>query len=192
VPVFGKCTRPLTFENFRQVNRIVKLVLSKDVFKKAVSRSEISIALKGEGVPTSGGNVNSLIAGAKQKLKHVFGFELAECSKDSLYFGEVLSQNTQVTSHFRLPRGRGRECPRAASGWPRGASSRSSAKDRGAAGRWKRRWQRAIACCDRLAKSGRGWGGAAVHQTSATAFFHRPKLLAQAQPSFFAVALVRV
>eukprot|EP00802_Teleaulax_amphioxeia_P010765 Tamp_10794.p1 GENE.Tamp_10794~~Tamp_10794.p1 ORF type:complete len:306 (-),score=118.58 Tamp_10794:791-1708(-) len=85
-------------EERKGVNRIIKLVLSKDVFKKPVSRSEISSALKGEGVPTSGATVNSLIELAKGKLKHVFGFELADGSKDSLYCGEVQSQMTQVKS----------------------------------------------------------------------------------------------
>ena len=88
-------------EERKGVNRIIKLVLSKDVFKKPVSRSEISSALKGEGVPTSGATVNSLIELAKGKLKHVFGFELADGSKDSLYCGEVQSQMTQVTSRAR-------------------------------------------------------------------------------------------
>ena len=80
------------------MNRIIKLVMCRDAFKKAASRSEIASALKGDGVPSSASSVNALIERARERLKHVFGFELVEGSKDSLYCGEVFSQNTQVSS----------------------------------------------------------------------------------------------
>ena len=87
----------LTGEDERKgVNRIVKLLLCKDEQKKAVSRGDISVAIKAEGVPAGAANVNALIEGARKKLKHVFGFELVEGSKSELYCDTTYSQQSQV------------------------------------------------------------------------------------------------
>ena len=87
----------LTPEDERKgVNRIVKLMLCKDESKRAVSRSEISLALKAEGVPTGSANVNALMDSAKKRLRHVFGFELIECQKSEEYADAVKSQASQV------------------------------------------------------------------------------------------------
>jgi len=77
------------------VGRIVKLLLCKDEYKKAVSRSEITIALKGEGLDKNV-NVNALIQSAEKRFLHVFGFELVTCSKAETSFDATLSQSTQV------------------------------------------------------------------------------------------------
>ena len=87
----------LTPEDERKgVNRIVKLMLSKDESKRAVSRGDISAALKAEGVPAGNANVNSLIESAKKRLRHVFGFELKEGTKSELHADAVFSQASQV------------------------------------------------------------------------------------------------
>ena len=84
----------LTGEDERKgVNRIVKLLLCKDGQKKAVSRGDIFVAIKAEGVPAGAANVNALIEGARKKLKHVFGFELVEGSKSELYCDTTYSHS---------------------------------------------------------------------------------------------------
>jgi len=82
-------------EERKGVGRIVKLLLCKDEYKKAVSRSEITIALKGEGLDKNV-NVNALIQSAEKRFLHVFGFELVTCSKAETSFDATLSQSTQV------------------------------------------------------------------------------------------------
>ena len=92
----GASVRLTNEEERKGVNRIVKLLLCKDEYKCAVSRKDLSDALKGEGVPGGQANVNALVEGAKKKIKHVFGFEVVEGAKSELYAGESFTQNTQA------------------------------------------------------------------------------------------------
>ena len=97
----SKSSARMTPEEERKgVNRIVKLMLCKDENKRAVSRSEILTALKGEGVSSGQANVNMLIESAKKRFKHVFGFDLVEGSKSELYADAVFSQASQVILLF--------------------------------------------------------------------------------------------
>jgi len=82
-------------EERKGVGRIMKLLLCKDEYKKAVSRSEITIALKGEGLDKNV-NVITLIQSAEKRFLHVFGFELVTCSKADTFVDATCSQLTQV------------------------------------------------------------------------------------------------
>lgn len=97
MPSQSQSSARLTTEEERKgVNRIIKLMLCKDEYKRAVSRNEITTALKGDGVPAGGANVKFLMASATKRLKHVFGFELVEGSKSELYSDAFFSQASQA------------------------------------------------------------------------------------------------
>jgi len=74
----------------------VKLMLSKDESKKAVAKSDISAALKAEGVPVGAANVKAIVEKAKTRFMHVFGFELMEVDRAEAYADAAYSQHSQV------------------------------------------------------------------------------------------------
>lgn len=87
----------LTLDQERKgVNRVVRLMLCKDESKKAVAKSDITAALKADGVPAGTANIKAILEKATTRLMHVFGFELVEVDRAQAYADATFSQHSQV------------------------------------------------------------------------------------------------